>query len=139
MKRSATAIWKGSLKEGAGTLTTDSKTLNETAYSFHSRFEAGTGTNPEELIGAAHAGCFAMALSNMLGEAGITPESLEVKATITLDNDKLEVTGSDLVLKAKIPGISEQDFKATAEKAKAGCPISKLLNAQITLDASLQS
>lgn len=139
MKRSATAIWKGSLKDGNGTLTTDSKTLSETSYSFHSRFESGTGTNPEELIGAAHAGCFAMALSNMLGEAGFTPDSLEVKATITLDDQKLEVTNSDLVLKARIPGISEEDFKATAEKAKAGCPISKLLKAEISLDATLES
>ena len=137
MKRSATAVWKGSIQEGAGVLTTDSKTLDSTQYSFKSRFESGTGTNPEELIGAAHAGCFAMALSLELGKAGFTPESLEATATVTLDQNKLEITNSDLVLKAKIPSITDEQFQQIAAAAKAGCPISKLLKAGISLQASL--
>lgn len=137
MKRSATAIWKGSLKEGTGVITTDSKTLDNTQYSFKDRFESGTGTNPEELIGAAHAGCFAMALSNILGEAGFTPEYLNAKATVSLDPAKLEITHSDIILQAKIPAISEEKFQELAAAAKAGCPISKVLNAAISLEASL--
>jgi len=139
MKRSATAVWKGSIKEGSGVLTSESKTLDNTPYSFKSRFETGTGTNPEELIGAAHAGCFAMALSLELGKAGFTPESLEATATVTMDADKLEVTHSDLVLKAKIPSIGEDQFQQIAAGAKAGCPISKLLKAEISLQATLVS
>ena len=139
MKRSATAVWKGSIKEGSGVLTSESKTLDSTAYSFKSRFETGTGTNPEELIGAAHAGCFAMALSLELGKAGFTPESLEATATVTMDADKLEVTHSDLVLKAKIPSINDEQFQQIAAGAKAGCPISKLLKAEISLQAELVS
>lgn len=139
MKRSATAIWKGSIKEGNGVITTASKTLDNTQYSFKSRFEQGVGTNPEELIGAAHAGCFAMALSVQLGEAGFTPESLDVKATITLDDAKLEITHSQLELTAKIPGIDEDKFQELAGAAKAGCPISKLLKAEISLEAKLVS
>jgi len=139
MNRSATAIWKGSIKEGEGVLTTESKTLDNTPYSFKSRFESGTGTNPEELIGAAHAGCFAMALSLELGKAGFTPESLEATATVTMDADKLEVTHSQLVLKAKIPSINDDQFQQIAAGAKAGCPISKLLKAEISLEAELVS
>ena len=139
MKRKATAVWKGSIKEGAGVLTTDSKTLDNTPYSFKSRFESGTGTNPEELIGAAHAGCFAMALSLQLGQAGFTPESLEATATVTMDTDKLEITHSDIVLKARIPAISDAQFQELAAGAKAGCPISKLLKATISLQATLIS
>jgi len=137
MKRSATAVWKGSIKEGAGVLTTDSKTLDNTQYSFKSRFESGTGTNPEELIAAAHSGCFAMALSLELGNAGFTAESLEATATVTMDPEKLEITSSNLVLKAKIPGISDQQFQQIAAGAKAGCPISKVLKAEIHLEATL--
>ena len=137
MKRTATAIWNGSGKEGNGKLTSQSKVLNSTAYDFKSRFEDGTYTNPEELIAAAHAGCFAMKLSFILGAAGFTPESLEATATVTLDPAKGEVTNSDIVLKAKVPGIDQAKFNACAEEAKANCPISKLLKASISLNASL--
>ncbi|HEU0227282.1 MAG TPA: OsmC family protein [Arachidicoccus soli] len=137
MKRSASAIWNGSIKEGNGKLTTQSTTLNNTQYSFQSRFEEGVGTNPEELIAAAHAGCFAMALSNILGAEGFTPESLNASATITMDPEKLELTDSHIVLKAKIPGISQEKFEECTQKAKAGCPISKVLNLNISLDTSL--
>lgn len=137
MKRTATAVWKGTVKEGQGKLTTQSNTLKETSYSFSSRFEDGTGTNPEELIAAAHAGCFAMALSMILGKAGFTPDSLEATSTVTIDNQKLEITESHLVLKAKVPGISEEKFQECANDAKANCPVSKVLNTNITLEASL--
>src|SRR3982751_2157344 len=135
MKRTADAIWKGSGKEGKGTLTTQSTTLNKTQYSYKSRFEEGVGTNPEELIAAAHAGCFAMKLSFVLGGAGFTPDSLDVTSTVTLEDGAIK--SSQLVLKASIPGISADKFKECAEDAKANCPISKVLNAEITLDASL--
>jgi lipoyl-dependent peroxiredoxin len=135
MKRTATAVWNGTGKEGSGNLTTQSTVLNKTQYSYKSRFEDGIGTNPEELIGAAHAGCFAMKLSFVLQTAGFTADSLEVTATVTLDNGA--ITGSDLVLKAKVPGISEEKFLESAEDAKANCPVSKLLNTNITLQASL--
>jgi lipoyl-dependent peroxiredoxin len=135
MKRTATALWTGSGKEGNGKLTTQSNTLSNTQYSYKSRFEEGTGTNPEELVAAAHAGCFAMKLSFVLGEAGFTPTSLEVTAEVTLENGA--ITESHLILKAKIPGISAEKFKAAAEDAKANCPVSKLLNTNKTLDASL--
>lgn len=140
MKRNATAVWNGSLKEGKGTLTAPGGALKNTEYSFGSRFESGAGTNPEELIAAAHAGCFAMALSAELGGAGFTPEQLEATATVSLDNVPPKgwtVTTSHIVLKAKIPGIDATKFKEIADKAKAGCPISRLLNATITLDATL--
>jgi osmotically inducible protein OsmC len=137
MKRTATAIWKGSGKDGTGVLTTQSNTLNNTQYSYKSRFEQGVGTNPEELVAAAHAGCFAMALSFQLQAVGITAESLNVSAVITLDPPTGSITSSELTLKAKIPGISEDQFKKAYEAAKTGCPISKLLNTKITLDASL--
>jgi len=137
MKRTATAIWKGSGKDGNGVLTTQSKTLDNTQYSYKSRFEEGVGTNPEELVAAAHAGCFAMALSFQLQGMGITPESLDVSAVITLDPPTSSITSSALTLKAKISGISEEQFKQATENAKKGCPISKLLNTNITLESSL--
>jgi lipoyl-dependent peroxiredoxin len=135
MKRTATAIWKGSGKEGKGTLTTQSKSLNNIQYSYKSRFEDGVGTNPEELIAAAHAGCFAMKLSFSLQAMNITADSLDVDAEVTLENGS--VTSSALRLRAKIPGITPQQFKEATEDAKLNCPISKLLKADISLDASL--
>jgi len=140
MKRTASAIWQGSLKAGKGTLTAPGGALKNTAYSFGSRFESGAGTNPEELIAAAHAGCFAMALSLILGEAGFTPDKLEAAATVSLDNVPTAgwtVTSSHLTLKARIPGIEQAKFEELTAKAKAGCPISRLLKADITLDARL--
>jgi osmotically inducible protein OsmC len=136
MKRKATAIWNGSGKEGNGNLTTQSTTLDKTQYSFNSRFAEGKGTNPEELIAAAHAGCFSMKLSFVLGEAGFTPEKITTDCTITIDDGT--ITQSQLVLKAKVPGITEDKFKACAEDAKANCPVSKLLNTNISLTATLE-
>ena len=135
MKRTANAIWNGSGKDGKGNLTTQSTTLKNAQYSYKSRFEDGVGTNPEELIAAAHAGCFAMKLSFVLQAMGITPESLDVQGEITLDNGS--ITQSHLTLKAKIPGITADQFKTAADDAKLNCPVSKLLNTNITLDASL--
>ena len=135
MKRTATAVWNGSGKDGKGNLTTQSTTLKNTQYSYKSRFEEGVGTNPEELIAAAHSGCFAMKLSFVLGGAGFTPDSLEVTSTVTLDNGV--ITSSHLDLKAKIPGISAEKFQECADDAKANCPVSKALNMEITLDAAL--
>jgi lipoyl-dependent peroxiredoxin len=135
MKRTATAIWNGSGKDGKGILTTQSTALKNTQYSYKSRFEDGVGTNPEELIAAAHAGCFAMKLSFVLQALGITPDSLDVQGEVTLDNGA--ITQSHLILKAKIPGITPDQFKAAADDAKLNCPVSKLLNTNITLDASL--
>lgn len=140
MKRTATAVWNGSLKEGHGTLTAPDGVLHGTPYSFASRFATGPGTNPEELIAAAHSGCFAMALSAALGEAGFKPERLEVTAEVSLDNvppKGWSVTASHLVLTATIPGIDGVKFDELAAKAKANCPISRLLNATITLTARL--
>jgi osmotically inducible protein OsmC len=139
MKHKASAIWKGSLKEGSGTLSTGSGALSAKPYSFKTRFEGEPGTNPEELIGAAHAGCFSMAFSMILGMAGFTADSIETEATVTLDkvDDGFAVTESHLDMKASIPGIDEATFQDLAGKAKAGCPISKLLNAKITMDAKL--
>lgn len=140
IKRTANAEWRGGLKDGKGTVSTQSGTLNNAQYSFGTRFESGTGTNPEELIAAAHAGCFAMALSMVLGEAGMTAESLKAKATVTLEQKDggFAVTKSHLELRARIPGADEAKFREAAEKAKANCPISKLLKAEITLDAALE-
>jgi osmotically inducible protein OsmC len=135
MKRTATAVWNGSGKEGNGKLTTQSTTLNNTQYSYKSRFEEGVGTNPEELIAAAHAGCFAMKLSFVLGEAGFTPESLEATSTVTLENGAIQ--SSHIVLKAKVPGISQEKFQECAENAKENCPVSKALKMDISLEASL--
>ena len=139
MIRKASAVWKGSLKEGKGTISTDSGVLSTTPYSFATRFEDGRGTNPEELIAAAHAGCFTMALSAQLGNAGITAESLETTAAVTLE--KLEsgftVTKVHLDLTARIPGVDKAAFEKAAQDAKAGCPISRLLKAEITLTTHL--
>jgi osmotically inducible protein OsmC len=139
MKRKASAVWRGSLKEGKGSLSTESGVLRETQYSFGTRFENGVGTNPEELIAAAHAGCFAMAFSAELGRAGFTSETIHATAVVTLEKTDAgwTVTESNLELKAKIPGIDEAKFIAIADGAKAGCPISRLLNAKVTLYARL--
>jgi osmotically inducible protein OsmC len=135
MKRTATAVWNGSGKDGNGKLTTQSTVLQQTQYSYKSRFEEGTGTNPEELVAAAHAGCFSMKLSFVLGAAGFEPESIETSAAINFENGVL--TNSHLTVKAKVPGISEEKFKECADDAKANCPISKALNMSISMDASL--
>jgi osmotically inducible protein OsmC len=135
MKRTATAQWAGSGKEGKGNLSTQSTVLNKTQYSFGSRFEEGVGTNPEELIAAAHAGCFTMKLSFVLGAAGFTPDNLETTCAIVLDNGA--VTSSSLKLTAKVPGISAEQFATAAEEAKVNCPISKLLNTAISLEYTL--
>ena len=139
MVRKASAVWNGSLKEGKGTISTDSGVLSKTPYSFSTRFENGAGTNPEELIAAAHAGCFTMALSGQLGNAGMTPESLETTAAVTLE--KLEagftITKIHLDVTARIPGADKAAFEKAAENAKAGCPISRLLKADITMTARL--
>jgi osmotically inducible protein OsmC len=135
MKRTATAVWNGSGKDGSGNLTTQSSTLNKTQYSYKSRFEQGVGTNPEELVAAAHAGCFTMALAFGLQQAGLTPDSLETTATVSLDEGT--ITSSKLVLKAKIPGIDNAKFQELAKGAEQNCPISKLLKTEITLDATL--
>ena len=139
MKRTAEAKWQGDLKTGAGTISTASGTLAATPYSFHSRFEQGKGTNPEELLAAAHAGCFTMALSNQLATAGFPAESLETTCTITLDKTEggFGITESHLELKAKVPGASQAAFDQATAAAKAGCPVSKLFKTNITLDAKL--
>jgi len=139
MKRKASAIWSGSLKDGKGSISTESGVLSSTPYSFRTRFESEKGTNPEELIGAAHAGCFSMALSNILGQAGMTAEKIETEATITLEqkDGSFAITESHLDVTVTIPGADEAAFKKAAETAKANCPISKLLNAKITMDAKL--
>ena len=137
MKRTANAVWSGSLKEGEGKITTQSNVLNNSKYCFNSRFGEGKSTNPDELLAAAHAGCFAMALSLFLGKEGYTPDSLEVTSTVTMDADKLELTGSHLTLKAKIPNIDQAKFEECANAAKENCPVSKALSLKITMDASL--
>jgi lipoyl-dependent peroxiredoxin len=135
MKRHATAHWEGSGKEGKGVLSTQSTVLNNTQYSFSSRFEEGVGTNPEELIAAALAGCFTMKLSFVLGSKNVTPNSLDTRADLTFENGA--VTNIHLKLSASVPGISDADFQAAATEAKENCPIGKLLNTSITLEASL--
>jgi osmotically inducible protein OsmC len=139
MDRSASAVWNGSLKEGKGTISSQSGALKAMQYSFAARFESGVGTNPEELIAAAHAGCFTMALSAELGNANFTPESIETSAVVTLDlHGTPTVTKIHLTTKAKVPGIDKAKFDEIANGAKAGCPISRLLAAaEITLDATL--
>ncbi|MCO2450553.1 OsmC family protein [Pseudomonas aeruginosa] len=139
MKKTASAVWQGGLKDGKGTLSTESGALKDNPYGFNTRFEGAPGTNPEELIGAAHAGCFSMALSMMLGEAGLTAERIETRAEVTLDkqSDGFAITAVHLVLRARVPGVDAQTFEQIANKAKAGCPVSKVLNAKISLDASL--
>ncbi|MGZ5252824.1 MAG: OsmC family protein [Flavitalea sp.] len=135
MKRTATAVWNGTGKEGNGKLSSQSTALNGFQYSYHSRFEEGVGTNPEELIAAAHAGCFSMKLSFVLGAAGFTPEKIETSCTITLDNGA--ITNSHLVVKATVPGIDAEKFQECAEDAKTNCPVSKILSMDITMEASL--
>lgn len=139
MKRSASAKWQGDLRTGTGSISTDSGVMKDSNYSFHTRFEDARGTNPEELLAAAHAGCFTMALSNQLATAGLKAESLETRCTITVE--RLEtgftVTESHLELKARVPGASQEAFTSATEAAKAGCPVSKLYNTKITLEASL--
>ncbi|HJV83470.1 OsmC family protein [Noviherbaspirillum sp.] len=141
MKRTASAAWTGGLKDGRGSISTQSGTLKDTRYGFTTRFENEPGTNPEELIAAAHAGCFTMALSAQLGEAGMTAESLRTSAEVTLDkvDDGFAITAIHLNLTAKIPGADPKAFQAAADRAKEGCPVSKLLNAKITMDAKLEA
>jgi osmotically inducible protein OsmC len=140
MKRKASAVWKGNLKEGKGSLTTDSGTLKDTQYSFSTRFENGVGTNPEELVAAAHSGCFAMAFSAELGKAGLTAESISATATVTLDKTDagFTVTESHLDVTVKVPGADKEKVLAIAAAAKAGCPISRLLKANVTMDAKFE-
>ena len=139
MKKTATAAWSGDLKTGKGTISTQSGALKSQPYGFNTRFGDTPGTNPEELLGAAHAGCFTMALSNILGEAGMVAQSLDTKAEVTLDkvDDGFSITAVHLTTKARIPGADKAAFEQAANKAKEGCPISKVLNARITLDAQL--
>jgi osmotically inducible protein OsmC len=139
MKKSGSAEWKGSLKDGGGTISTQTGVLKEAPYGFRSRFENGPGTNPEELIGAAHAACFSMALSLMLGNHQLTPEYIRTKAEVTLDKagEGFAITSSHLTVTAKIPGADAATFDRIAKEAKAGCPVSKLMNATITMDATL--
>ena len=135
MIRNATAVWNGSGKEGNGHLTTQSTTLDSTQYSYLSRFEQGVGTNPEELVAAAHAGCFTMKLSFVLGAAGFTPETLKTKCEITLGDGV--ITLSHLTVEGKVPGISKEQFDVAVKDAEANCPISKLFNTTISTDATL--
>ena len=139
MKRSASAVWRGGLKGGKGTVSSESGVLSSTPYNFRMRFENEKGRHPEELIAAAHAACFSMALSAQLGGAGLTADSIETTATVTLEKDGegFSVTSSHLKTAVKIPGADKAKFQKAADDAKSGCPISKLLNATITLDASL--
>jgi osmotically inducible protein OsmC len=141
MIRKAWAVWNGGFKDGGGTISTETGVLKEAPYGFKSRFENGKGTNPEELIGAAHAGCFAMAFSLMLGEAGFTPAKIETHADVSLDKagNGFEITASHLEVVAKIPGIDNTKFQQIASQAKAGCPVSKLLKANITMNARLEA
>lgn len=134
-KRKATAIWNGSGKDGGGHVSTQSTVLDKVQYSYKSRFEEGIGTNPEELVAAAHAGCFSMKLSFVLGEAGFTPDEINTECSISLENGA--ITQAHLVLRAKVPGIDQAKFEECANNAKENCPISKLLNTNITLEASL--
>lgn len=139
MKRTGSAVWKGGLKDGKGTVSTELGVLDAVAYSFAKRFGEEKGTNPEELLGAAHAACFSMALSAVLGEAGLTAEELSTSAAVTVvpADGGFSITRVDLTLRAKIPGATDEAFQKAAAGAKAGCPVSKLFNAEITLDARL--
>jgi lipoyl-dependent peroxiredoxin len=141
MKRKASAVWTGGLKDGHGRISTESGVLSDTQYSFSTRFEDGKGTNPEELIAAAHAGCFSMALSGQLGNAGMTAESIETTATVRLEKTDagFTITAVHLDVTAKIPGADQQAFETAANNAKAGCPVSRLLKAEITMDAKLEA
>lgn len=139
IKRSGSAVWSGDLKDGKGAISTQSGALSEQPYGFAMRFEGVPGTNPEELIGAAHAGCFTMALSNILGQAGLTADKLETTAVVTLEQGEggFSIPAIALTLKAKIPGVDDEKFQSLAADAKANCPVSKLFKANITLDATL--
>lgn len=141
MQRKASAVWQGDLKRGQGSLSTESGVLNKAQYSFSTRFENGIGTNPEELLAAAHAGCFAMALSNQLGQAGLTPRRLDVTATITLEKvgEHHGITKSHLELLAHVPGAQQQAFDTAVGAAETGCPVSKLFRAEISVDARLDA
>ena len=141
MKRTASAEWKGGLKDGTGTISTGSGLLSNAQYSFGTRFEQGVGTNPEELIAAAHAGCFSMALSAQLTNAGLKPESIRTTATVSLDkvDSGFAITAVHLDAKAKVPGADQATFEKAANAAKEGCPVSKVLNAKITMDAKLEA
>mgnify|MGYP003110013034 CR=1 FL=1 len=141
MNKFASAHWQGDIKKGKGTISTQSGALKEQPYGFNTRFEDEPGTNPEELIGGAHASCFSMAFSLQLGNAGYTPDSIDTKAKVTLekDGDGFSITKVHLDMTAKIPGIDDDEFQKIAKAAKEGCPVSKLLNADISLDAKLQS
>ena len=139
MKRKASARWEGALQGGRGVISTDSGVLSRNQYSYSTRFENGAGTNPEELIAAAHAGCFSMALSGQLGKLNLTPESIETTATVTLDKTDagFSITEINLDVTARVPGASQEDFDKAAENAKIGCPVSRLLMTKITMDAKL--
>src|SRR4026207_323242 len=141
MQRKASAQWQGDLKTGKGTISTDSGVLAKAQYSFSTRFEDGIGTNPEELIAAAHAGCFSMALSGQLGQAGLTAESIRTTASVSLEKTDagFAITSVHLRVKAKVPGADSQAFETAANNAKAGCPVSKVLKAEITMNATLES
>ncbi|MDQ1638284.1 MAG: lipoyl-dependent peroxiredoxin [Pyrinomonadaceae bacterium] len=140
MKRNASAVWQGGLKDGKGTISTDSGALANTQYSFSTRFEDGAGTNPEELIAAAHAGCFSMALSGQLGAAGLTAESINTTASVSLEKTDagFAITKVHLEVKAKVPGADQAAFEKATGNAKSGCPVSKVLNAEITMNATLE-
>ncbi|MEO8835422.1 MAG: OsmC family protein [Caldimonas sp.] len=139
--KKATAVWKGGIKDGGGAISTETGVLKDAAYGFKSRFETGPGTNPEELIAAAHAGCFSMALTLMLGNEGLTPERIETQAAVTIEKvgEGFEITTSELTVTAKIPGADQAKFMEIANKAKAGCPVSKVLKAKITMNAKLEN
>jgi lipoyl-dependent peroxiredoxin len=141
MKRSASAVWNGDLKKGKGTLSTQSGVLKQAQYSFSTRFENGIGTNPEELIAAAHAGCFTMALSAFLGGAGFTPDELATQATVNLEqvDGNWTITAIHLELKGRVPGIDQAQFDEIADQAKAGCPVSRVLKADISLTKTLET
>lgn len=141
MKRKGSAVWKGGLKDGKGTVSTESGVLQQTQYSFATRFEQGAGTNPEELIAAAHAGCFSMAFAAQLGNAGITPVSIETTATITLEKQEagFTITESHLEVVAKAPGANQKKVEEAANNAKAGCPVSRLLNAKVSMSARFET
>ncbi len=140
MERKATAVWRGDVKNGKGLLSTASTVLNEAQYSFSTRFESGIGTNPEELLAAAHAGCFAMAVSSQLGKAGLKPEKLEAIATISFEKvgEHFAITKSHLDLLAQVPGASQAKFDAAVNAAQTGCPVSRLFKAEISVDARLE-
>lgn len=141
MKKSGSAVWMGDLKTGQGSISTETGVLRDAPYGFKARFEDGPGTNPEELIGAAHAACFSMALSLMLGEKNLTAKKIATKAEVTLEklDDGFSITAVHLTMSASIPGTDDATFQSIANQAKTGCPVSKLLNAKITLDATLEA